>query len=592
MRIQQLNPFITNSNPVQSSKRKRRQNKDNFGRTSTPPHMSPSLRGLFNQVDPHSIEGKTQSLFREQFSEKAADPAEFHSFMKQVFGEDYNLREAESYRRSALAGDFRWLPPVQFASDAELNGANGAYSAQTGVVYINEKLKQNLPLAAQTFVEEAGHHLDARLNTSDTPGDEGEMFRRVLANEGLSAAEVRAIKTENDKGTVLIDGKEIEVEFWNPLKAAKKAIKSVGNAIVGAVKSVGQAIVAVADGVDSTLTAAFKGTVDGLGGFLGNLARGKVGAAFTSLGQGLDKGFLQAPLRLGNALFNAADHLTSGLAQLFEPIGLKQPLKAIGSRLVDVARNITNTALEIGRDLVATPVQAIAVFSSDHYEGFKALLNGDFVGAFKNFGMAYVHAGGRGLGGAVDVTMRLAASIASAAGTLIGLEPPSRGLTDDERALFEGFYGNSMDMDLVRIKRGGLVTIGAPKTVGNTIYLSDNCFDANGDLNKRGLGTLAHEMGHVWQNQNGGGDYIHQALGHQAVAAIKYGSRNEAYAWRDAMDQGKQFSELNPEQQASIIERITALMNQGRFSRSCIPGDQWAFFQAALSSIRAGNGAT
>src|SRR5262249_41007530 len=96
-----------------------------------------------------------------------------------------------------------------------LGGANGAYNAQEGVVYINRDVAASDPAkAAQTFVEEAGHHLDAKLNTSDTQGDEGEMFRRVLSGEQLSAQQLAAIRNENDKGTITVDGKKVEVEFW------------------------------------------------------------------------------------------------------------------------------------------------------------------------------------------------------------------------------------------------------------------------------------------------------------------------------------------------------------------------------------------
>ena len=75
-----------------------------------------------------------------------------------------------------------------------------------GTVLINESLDPSL--AASTFVEEAGHHLDTKLNTQDTQGDEGELFRRILSGEKLSPTQVADIRAENDKGIIKVDGKD------------------------------------------------------------------------------------------------------------------------------------------------------------------------------------------------------------------------------------------------------------------------------------------------------------------------------------------------------------------------------------------------
>jgi hypothetical protein len=100
----------------------------------------------------------------------------------------------------------------------------------------------------------------------------------------------------------------------------------------------------------------------------------------------------------------------------------------------------------------------------------------------------------------------------------------------------------------------------APHTVGNTIYMTDDDFkkmhDANGNLTEEGARLLTHEMGHVWQSQNGGGDYIHDSLWNQSVQMVEGKSRNEAYNWRSDVANGVPFDKLNPEQQAHILEEI------------------------------------
>ncbi|SVD72642.1 uncharacterized protein METZ01_LOCUS425496, partial [marine metagenome] len=268
------------------------------------------------------------SLFKEQFGAKAANKEEFHAFMTEVFGENYDKTTAEAFRQRALLGDYSWLPPIRFASNEALGGANGAYDTQAGVVYLNENLRSNPRLAAQTFVEEAGHHLDSKLNQSDTVGDEGEMFRRVLSGEALTAAQVHDIRTEDDTGTITVDGKEIEVEFWNPFKAVGNAIssaaKAVGNAISGAAKAVGNAVVGAAKGVADGVVSVVKGVAggvksfvtgigEGVGGFFSNVFKGNFGDAVDSLVRGADKAFIQAPTRVFNGVLNGFESASKGL---------------------------------------------------------------------------------------------------------------------------------------------------------------------------------------------------------------------------------------------------------------------------------------
>ena len=62
------------------------------------------------------------------------------------------------------------------------------------------------------LTEELGHHLDGLLNAVDTPGDEGELFARLLASEKLSAADLSALRTQTDQTQVLINGHYIAAE--------------------------------------------------------------------------------------------------------------------------------------------------------------------------------------------------------------------------------------------------------------------------------------------------------------------------------------------------------------------------------------------
>lgn len=558
------------------------------------------------------VKSEIQSLFKEQFGKLANDKDAFHNMMKKVFGNGYDKAKAETYRQQAAAGDFSWLPKIEFVDSATLNGANGAYNSEEDVVYINSDLKNNVALAAQTYVEEAGHGMDKRLNKTDTRGDEGEMFRRLLGGEKLSKAQIAEIRNENDKGVITVNGKQVEVEFWNPFKAIAKAFKKVGKAIVGAVKEVGKAIgkavTGIAKGVATVAKGVFNGVKmfvtgigEGIGGFFSNVVRGKFGEAFKSLVRGADKAFLQAPARIVNGLIDGAEQAVKGVTHLLGPLG--KPLRNIVGRGFDIGRTIFNTGVGIVRDVYRMATEVPIGFVSDLGKSVSLLFQGKFKEAAEQFGMAFVNAPARVLGGVVDILARALQGTADVVGVGLGLQPPSRPLSSEEKELLQQIYGDSIDVDSIRIQRGGITeAFGmAPHTVGNTLYMREtwngqDIFNDDGSLTDAGKELLVHESAHAWQNQNGGGDYIHKALWAQAMAAIGSGDRSGAYDWRAGANAGVPWEGLNPEQQAELIEGIgAALMDDGVVEASDwnppLSDTELAYAMSAWSQVRAGQGA-
>jgi len=540
--------------------------------------------------------GDVRSAFREQFGALAADPKKFQETMKQVFGENYDAKLAEDYRQKALKGDYSWLPQVRWVDSGTLQGANGAYDSESGTVLLNKDLRSNPSLAASTFVEEAGHHLDAKLNTVDTAGDEGELFRRVLSGEKLTSAQVSEIRNENDKGTITVDGKQVQVEFWNPFKAIGDAAKAVGGAVVDAAKSVGKAVVSVGEGIVGGVKTFATGVAEGVGGFFGNIVQGKVGDAFSSLVKGADKAFLQAPQRVFSGVIDGAQNLLNGATGLLGPLG--KPINWVGTNLLDAGRTALDTGFGLARDAFRAVTEPAVGFVSDIEKSVKLLFKGEFGEAAKTFGMAFVNAPKRLLGTGLDMAMRALQGVENIVMTAIGVEKPSRALSADEVQMLKGIYGNAIDYDMVRVKEGGFTdwTGMAAHVVGNTVYMPSKYFDAGGKLNQSGLDTLMHEMGHVWQNQNGGGDYIHKALMAQLGAMISGGSRNGAYNWREAFAGGTRFEDLNPEQQASVGEDIgLALKNDTKVEAGDwsppLSAAELAFVQDAWAKFKRGEGA-
>jgi len=81
-------------------------------------------------------------------------------------------------------GDFSSLPPIVLLPASSMPGAAGAYAISTGSIYLNQDWLETASdeRVIAVLTEELGHHLDALLNSTDTPGDEGEVFAALLGN--------------------------------------------------------------------------------------------------------------------------------------------------------------------------------------------------------------------------------------------------------------------------------------------------------------------------------------------------------------------------------------------------------------------------
>ena len=111
-------------------------------------------------------------------------------------------------------GDFSGLPPIVLLPASSMPGAAGAYAISSGTIYLNQDWLAGASAAQAIAVltEELGHHLDGILNAVDTPGDEGELFARLLAGEKLTAQQQSAIHNQSDQGQVVVNGDKITVE--------------------------------------------------------------------------------------------------------------------------------------------------------------------------------------------------------------------------------------------------------------------------------------------------------------------------------------------------------------------------------------------
>jgi hypothetical protein len=137
-----------------------------------------------------------------------------------------------------------------------------------------------------------------------------------------------------------------------------------------------------------------------------------------------------------------------------------------------------------------------------------------------------------------------------------------RKLTPKEIDYVKRIYGDSVRYDKVRITRDHWFAYGSTRVTGNTInftsdYGGEYLFEDTPEqqLNEAGLKILGHEIGHVWQFQNGGWAYAGDSVAKQTAGHYATGSRNTAYDWQSAVDWDIPWKKWGPEQQAEVIDR-------------------------------------
>ncbi|BAY23593.1 hypothetical protein NIES2100_33850 [Calothrix sp. NIES-2100] len=125
--------------------------------------------------------------------------------------------EADSLQTTWINGDFSNFPLLEIRYQSDLNGAIGAYSAETGTIYLAyEYLQQvsDIQGLVGLILEEYGHYIDGVLNgNNDSDGDEGRIFSALVMGESLSETELGHLKAESDRAVISLDGVNIGVEM-------------------------------------------------------------------------------------------------------------------------------------------------------------------------------------------------------------------------------------------------------------------------------------------------------------------------------------------------------------------------------------------
>ncbi|MEA5537107.1 hypothetical protein [Crocosphaera sp. XPORK-15E] len=133
-----------------------------------------------------------------------------------AFGSNYNQTVASQLFTAFSQGDFSSVPEIKILSDEVLGATNGAYSASKNQIYLNERFLSanagNVKAIASVIIEEIGHYIDAQINTTDSAGDEGDIFARLVQGETLTSNVLANLKAEDDSKTIVLGGEAVEIE--------------------------------------------------------------------------------------------------------------------------------------------------------------------------------------------------------------------------------------------------------------------------------------------------------------------------------------------------------------------------------------------
>ena len=162
------------------------------------------------------LTGQAMSEVYQDLSKFAADP-NFVAKLNVSFGENWDAAGAKALAEAWFQGDFSDIPQVKVVSSAEIGGANGAFAAATDTIYLSKEFlagnAANPVAVADVLLEEIGHSVDARLNVTDSPGDEGAIFGAIVQGKEMSQQDIFNLKSEDDHLTVMINNQIVALEL-------------------------------------------------------------------------------------------------------------------------------------------------------------------------------------------------------------------------------------------------------------------------------------------------------------------------------------------------------------------------------------------
>ena len=158
---------------------------------------------------------EAQEIVQTMLHEIASSP-DFEDIIRTAFGDNADVT---LFKKNWQSKAFSDLPPIRLAPSQQLDGAYAAYVAEWNVIYLSREFLRrewNSPSTiARAILEEVGHFLDAQINTTDSPGDEGAIFAALVVGEALTEQELQALRSEDDSRAVRLAGQLVTIEQAN-----------------------------------------------------------------------------------------------------------------------------------------------------------------------------------------------------------------------------------------------------------------------------------------------------------------------------------------------------------------------------------------
>ena len=133
-----------------------------------------------------------------------------------AFGNNFELNHGLSELESLVENDFGNFPQLEIRPASEINNAQGAYSIINNTIYLAQEFvaenATNTGAITEVIIEEIGHYIDFKANITDAPGDEGVIFASLVTGEDLSDSQLAALKIEDDRAMVVLDGETVTLE--------------------------------------------------------------------------------------------------------------------------------------------------------------------------------------------------------------------------------------------------------------------------------------------------------------------------------------------------------------------------------------------
>lgn len=143
----------------------------------------------------------------------------FGSLFAGVFGGNPGRAAVHGIQNQLLRGDLSRLARIEVIGGAQLGAANAAYASASNTIYVSDRFLAQATLGElrAVLLEEFGHAIDARVNVSDQPGDEGELFSLLVRGLTPTASERQRILADDDRRTLTINGAQVAVELAAPV---------------------------------------------------------------------------------------------------------------------------------------------------------------------------------------------------------------------------------------------------------------------------------------------------------------------------------------------------------------------------------------